>query len=154
MGLGEPFEHGVADDQVEAAVELLRQGLPGGLDEGGLAAGFGEALAGAVKHRFGRFGEGYLVAALGQPEAHVAEPGADVEHPQGAFGQGFAEVGLEHGEADGALGAAVDLLREARGEGVEMAVVGHGRKRRSLSASLSSTAWFMSMPSSLHISSR
>ncbi|MDV3444046.1 hypothetical protein R0G64_32575, partial [Pseudomonas otitidis] len=36
----------------------------------------------------------------------------------------FAEVGLEHGEADGALGAAVDLLREARGEGVEMAVVG------------------------------
>ena len=98
------------------------------------------------------------MAALGQPQAHVAEAGADIQHPQRAFGQGLGEVGLEHRQADGALGAAIDLLGEARGEFVEVAVVGsrgaHRTKRLSLSASLARTACSMSMPSSLHISSR
>lgn len=79
------------------------------------------------------------MAALGQPQAHVAEPGANVEHAQLALRQGFGQVGLEHGQADRTLGAAVDLLGEAGGEFIEVAVA-HLRKRRSLSASLSSTA--------------
>ena len=93
------------------------------------------------------------MAALGQPQAHVAEPCADIQHAQRAVRQRFGQVSLQHGEADRALGAAVDLLGEAGGEFVEVAVA-HLRKRRSLSASLSSTAWFISRPSSLHSCSR
>ena len=150
--LGQPFQHCVTQHQVVGLGELTEQVLPGRLDKGGRDAGFGEALAGAFQHRRGRLGQGHLVAALGQPQAHVAEAGADVEHPQRAFRQGFLEVGLQHGQADGALGAAVDLLGEAGGQLVEVAVA-HA-KRLSLSASLARTACSRSMPSSLHSSNR
>ncbi|MCY1369746.1 hypothetical protein D9M69_568000 [compost metagenome] len=152
VGLGQPFQHRVAEHQVVGFGELAEQFLPGRLDEGGRLAGFGEALAGAFEHGFGGFGEGHLAAALGQPERHVAESGADVEHPQGAVGQHFGQVGLEYGEADGALGAAIDLLGEAGRHFIEVAV-GH-LKRLSLSASLARTTSSMSRPSSAQSSSR
>ena len=91
--------------------------------------------------------------ATGQTMAEcMREAGADVEHPQRAFRQGFLEVGLQHGQADGALGTAVDFLGEAGGQLIEMAVA-HA-KRLSLSASLARTACSRSMPSSLHSSNR
>ena len=121
---------------------------------------------GGIVTGLGRFRQGHGIAALGQPQAHVAEPGADVQYPQRAFRQRLLEVGLEHGQTDGALGAAVDFLGEAGGEFVEVPVIprvgvrgrvrrqSHDTKRLSLSASLARTAWSMSMPSSAHISRR
>ncbi|VVN24896.1 hypothetical protein PS623_04479 [Pseudomonas fluorescens] len=91
--------------------------------------------------------------ALGQPQRHVAKAGADVENTQRAIGQGFGEVGLEHSQADGTFGTAVDFFCEARGQVIEMTVV-HRAKRLSLSASLARTTWSMSRPSSLHSNSR
>ena len=153
LGLGQPFQYRMADHQIEGRVELAEQFLPGGLDEGGRLAGAGEARAGPFEHRRGRLGQGHQVTAAGQPQRHMAEAGADIQHPQRAVRQGLGQVGLEHGEADRALGAAVDLLGEARGQLVEVAVL-HGAKRRSLSASLARTACSRSMPSSLHSKSR
>ncbi|MCY1390368.1 hypothetical protein D9M71_51870 [compost metagenome] len=153
LGFGQPFQHGVAQHQVVGLVELAEQFLPRRLDEGRLLAGLGELPAGAREHGFGGFGEGHLMAAPGQPQRHVAEPGADVEHPQRPLRQRLGEVGLEHGEADRALGAAVDLLGEARRQFVEMPVA-HVRNRRSLSASLARTTCSMSMPSSEQSSNR
>lgn len=153
MGFGQPLEHGVAEHQVVGLGELAEQFLPGRLDEFGGLPGFGEALAGAVEHGLRWLGEGYAVAASGQPERHVAEPGADVEDPQRSLREGFGEVGLEYREADRTLGAAVDLFGEARRQFVEVAVA-HGRKRRSQSASLARTTCSRSRPVSPQNSSR
>ncbi|MNP60394.1 hypothetical protein D3C76_1554740 [compost metagenome] len=79
LGFGQPFEHGVAEHQVVALGQLTEQVLPGRLDEGRGLAGFGKARPGAVEHGRRRFGQGQLVATLGQPQGHVAQPGADVE---------------------------------------------------------------------------
>ena len=43
------------------------------------------------------------MALLRQPEAHMAEPGADVQHPQRARRQDLGQVGLQHGKSDRAL---------------------------------------------------
>ncbi|MCY1389925.1 hypothetical protein D9M71_47350 [compost metagenome] len=150
--VGQPFQHGVAQHQVIGLGEPAEQLLPGGLDEGGAAASLGKALAGAFEHGLGGFGEGHLVAAFGQPEGHVAEAGANVEHSQRAVGEDFRQVSLEHGEADGALGAAVDLLGETCRQFIEMPVA--HVKRLSLSASLARTTASMSRPSSAHSSRR
>src|SRR5690606_35011285 len=124
--------------------------LPGRLNKGRRLAGTGKALAGTVEHRLGGFGQCDLVALLCQPETHMAEPGADIQHPQRPLRQYLGKVRLEHGEADRTLGTTIDLLRETGGQLVEMAIV-HGAKRRSLSASLASNACSISIPSSLHI---
>ncbi|MNP10416.1 hypothetical protein D3C76_1025630 [compost metagenome] len=153
LGFGQPFQHCMAEHQVVRLVELAEQFLPRRLDESGVAPGLSEALAGAFEHRFGGLGEGHLMAAPGQPEGHVAKAGADIQHPQRPLRQRFGEVGLEHGEADRPLGAAVDLLGEARRQFVEMPVA-HVRNRRSLSASLARTTCSMSMPSSEQSSNR
>ncbi len=153
FGFGQPFEHRVAQHQVVGLGELAKQVLPGRLDERRLLAGLGEARTGTVEHRRGGLGEGQLVATLGQPQGHVAQAGTDVEYPQGAVGQGFGQVGLQHRQADRSFGAAIDLLGEAAGQLIEMTVV-HLAKRLSLSASLARTTSFMSRPSSLHNSSR
>ncbi|MNS55299.1 hypothetical protein D3C72_881280 [compost metagenome] len=80
--LGEPFEHGVANHQIVRFSELPEQFLPRRLDECCGLPGVGEALARAVEHRCGGLGEGYVMAALGQPQRHVAEAAANVEHSQ------------------------------------------------------------------------
>ncbi len=116
-------------------------------------AGFGKARPCAVEHGRGGFGQGQLVAALGQPQSHVTQPGTDVEDAQRAVRQGFGQVGLQHGQADRALGAAVDLFGKAGSQLIEVTVV-HRAKRLSLSASLARTTWSMSRPSSLHSSNR
>ena len=143
----------MADDQVEGRREAPLQFLPRRVEEGCLDTRLGEALAGASQHGLGWLGQGYLMAALGQPQGHVAKPGSDVEHPQWALGQRLAEVGLQHGEADSALGAAIDLFGEAGRQLVEVTVT-HQLNRRSLSASLARTTCSMSRPSSLHSRSR
>ena len=93
------------------------------------------------------------MAALGQPQRHVAQAGADVEHAQRAVRQGFGQVGLQHRQANRAFGAAVDFFGEARRQLIEMTVA-HQLNRRSLSASLLRTTSFMSSPNSLHSSNR
>lgn len=97
-------------------------------------------------------------AGLGQPQAHVAEAAANVEDPQRALRQRFLEVGLEYGQTDGALGAAVDFLGEAGGQLVEVAIThaeaSGAMKRRSLSASLARTTCSRFRPSSLQSSRR
>src|SRR5690606_15043704 len=132
---------------------MLCHFLPGRLNKGRRQASTGEALTGTVEHRLGGFGQRDIMALLRQPETHMAEPGTDIQHPQRPLRQHLGKVRLEHGEADRAFGATIDLLRETGGQLVEMAIV-HGAKRRSLSASLASNACSISIPSSLHISSR
>jgi len=67
MGFGQPFEHGVAEHQVIGFGELAEEVLPGRLDKGRVLSGLGKSLARALEHRFGGFGEGHLMTALGQP---------------------------------------------------------------------------------------
>lgn len=93
------------------------------------------------------------MAALGQPQGHVAEARADIENAQRTIRQGFSEVCLEHRQANRAFGAAVDFLGEAGRQLIEVTVV-HTAKRLSLSASLARTTCSMSSPSSLHSSNR
>ncbi len=150
---GQPFEHRMAQHQVIGFGELAEQVLPGCLNERCRLACLGKAFPGAIEHRRGGFGEGQVMAALGQPQGHVTKPGADVQHPQRPVRQGFGQVGLEHGQADRALGTSVDLLGKTGGQLIEVTVV-HRAKRLSLSASLARTTCSMSRPSSLHSSNR
>lgn len=84
-----------------------------------------ETLAGAFEHRLGGFGQRHLMPALGQPQRHMAQACADIQHAQGAIRQGLDQVGLQHGQANRALGTAVDLLGKSRGQLVEMTIT-HG----------------------------
>ena len=92
------------------------------------------------------------MALFGQPQRHMAEAAADIQYAQRPWRQRLAQVSLEHGEADSALGATVDFFGKTGGQLVEVAVVrrAHTANLRSLSASLASRAWSMSMPNSLH----
>src|SRR5690606_13083882 len=97
----------------------------------------------AFKHRFGRFGECDFMALLGQPEAHMTKPGANIQHSQRALRQRLGKIGLQDGKPDRTFAAAIDLFGEAGGQLVEMAIT-HRTKRRSLSLSLASNACSMS----------
>jgi hypothetical protein len=43
------------------------------------------------------------MAALGQPQRHVAQARTDVQHAQRPVRQGFGQVGLQHRQADRTL---------------------------------------------------
>src|SRR5690606_11690618 len=122
--------------------------LPRGLDEGGALTGFGESLACAIEHRLGGFSQGHVMPTFGQPQRHMPKTCADIQNAQLALGQRFAEVGLQHGQANRTFGAAIDLFRETRRQLIEMAVT-HLANLRSLSASLLRTTASISSPSSL-----
>ncbi|MNF93030.1 hypothetical protein D3C84_756900 [compost metagenome] len=153
VGFGQPFQHGVAQHQVVGFGELPEQLLPGCLNERGALPCFGKTLAGAFEHRLGRLGEGHLMAALCQPQRHVAKPGADIEHAQRPVGQDFGQIGLQHRQTDRTFGTAVDFFGETGRQLIEMTVA-HQLNLRSLSASLLRTTASMSRPSSLHSSNR
>ncbi|MNP34482.1 hypothetical protein D3C76_1277710 [compost metagenome] len=153
VGLGQPFQHGMAQHQVVGLGQLSQQLLPGRLDECCLLTGFVETLAGAFEHGLGRLGQGHLMTAFGQPQRHMAQPRADIQHAQGAIRQRLGKVRLEHGQANGALGAAVDFFGETGRQFIEVTIV-HRAKRLSLSASLLRTTCSISRPSSLHSNSR
>src|SRR3546814_10623813 len=93
------------------------------------------------------------MAALGQPQRHVAQAGAYIQHAQRTLRQGFKQIGLQHCQTDRAFGPAVDFFSKACGELIEMTIA-HWPNRRSLSASLLRTTASMSSPSSLHSSNR
>ena len=135
MGFCEPFQHGVTDHQIIRFGQLAEQLLPGGLNEGRALPCIGKALACAVEHGFGRFGQRYLMPVFGQPQRHMAQPGTDIQDAQRPVRQDLDEVSLQNGQADGTFGAAIDFFGETGREQIEMTVA-HLLKRRSLSASL------------------
>src|SRR3989344_7262500 len=121
----------MADHQVIGLLKLAEQVLPRCLDKGGVLSSGGKTLAGAIQHRLGGFRQRHLMATLGQPKRHMAEARADIQHPQWAFGQHFGQVSLEYGQANRALGAAIDLLGKARGQFVEVTITHWMRSRGS-----------------------
>lgn len=110
-------------------------------------------LAGAFEHGLGGFGQRHLVAALCQPQRHVAKASTDVQYAQRAIRQGFGQIRLQHCQPDRTFGAAVDFFGETGRQLVEMTIA-HQLNLRSLSASLLRTTSFMSRPNSLHNSNR
>ncbi|VVN42218.1 hypothetical protein PS634_05491 [Pseudomonas fluorescens] len=84
--LGQPLQHSVTNHQIVSIGQQFGQRLPGCLDEGRRLSGLGEALTSAFEHRFGRFGQCHLMTALGQPQRHVTQASADVQHAQWSFG--------------------------------------------------------------------
>ena len=91
-----------------------------GTDVVQLGLGFGQLALGAGK----------VVALLGQPQRHMAQPGANIQDAQRALGQRFFEVGLKHREANGPFGAAIDFFGEAGRQLIEVTVT-HLLKRPS-----------------------
>ncbi len=73
------------------------------------------------------------MALAQQPLAHMAESCTNVEDIQravaGQLGQPLAKIALQHGQADGALGAGVDLAREVRAQLIKVAI-SHVKVRR------------------------
>ncbi len=65
--LSQPFKYRVAHDHVVGLGQLAQQRLPGCLDERCRLTRCGKAGPCPFEHGLGRFGQGKLVPALGQP---------------------------------------------------------------------------------------
>src|SRR5690554_3245872 len=133
--VGQPFQYRMTDNQI---MTLPPFGQPlqwqvNGLPWRCLYPHRLQPGPGGLEHFDRGFADGQSVALAQQPLAHMTESCTYVEDIQravaGQLGQPLAKIALQHGQADGALGAGVDLAREVRAQLIKVAI-SHVKVRR------------------------
>lgn len=132
-GIRQPFQHRMTDDQIVLA-GMGRQFLQW---QGQVAQGLAgperyliQPAARRCQHLARRLAHRQVVAPVQQPFADMAETGTHIQHSQRRvltpdLRDPHLQIAGEHGKADGALRAGVDLAGEVAAQLIEVAV-GHG----------------------------